>query len=32
LFLTLRKSIPHTRDQWSTLPKFVSRAGEDPRV
>src|SRR5437764_8295112 len=24
LFLTLRKPIPHRRDQWSTLPKFVS--------
>src|SRR5207253_12220 len=32
LFLTLRKPIPHRRDQWSTLPKLVSRAAEYLRV
>jgi hypothetical protein len=32
LFLTLRKLIPHRRDQWSTLPKFVSRAAENLRL
>src|SRR5438067_4522289 len=32
LFLTLRKPIPHRRDQWSTLPKLISRAAEYLRV